>query len=144
MRKVEGLAIGLTLAMLAGNVDAARRQDVIDCSTGAYQNTETLNIPDGQREPISEMPDSVVLFSRQGGGVIVESKHDIRDVPTLLALGREYHRKGKDTGFYVPSNTVVDQGYRKDHEITIKGRTEDNTGSVVEVKATCLNNAPRK
>ena len=138
------IAAGLgTLAMLATPVSAEIKQ-VIECGTG--QKTETRHIPDGTGNVISDYPDYVVLFSRPDGGVIVRSQHDPRNAPTQLALGNEYRRRVADINidYYVPSNRVNSQGYYKDHEITIRGRTEDNRGNVVQVKGICLDNAPKK
>ena len=118
--------------------------EVIDCRTGAYKNAETRTIPDGQAERISEMPDYVVLGTRRGGGLIVESRHNYMGAPNTIVLGGNYDRQEVSEGFYVPSNSVVSRGNSKDHEIKIMGRTADNTGSVVHIKGVCVDNAPRK
>jgi hypothetical protein len=63
-RKTLAVTAGLgTLAMLASPV-FAERKDVIDCRTGAYQKTVTLDIPDGDRETISIQPDRLALIHR--------------------------------------------------------------------------------
>ena len=125
-RKTLAITAGLgTLAMLA--------------NPASYQNTVTLDIPDGEREPISSDPDRLSLTSRRRGGVLVEFRNLSYDTFTPLYVGT----KDDKAGIYVPG-TVVLQGSKKVHEITVTGRNTNDTGSVVEVKDVCPKNAPSK
>lgn len=144
-KKTLAITAGLgTLAMLTNPAFAERKKNVIDCLTGAHQNTVTLNISDGEREPISSRPDRLSLISqRSGGSVLVEFRDLEYDSYTpLYVVGKEQTETGR-AGIYVPGTAIL-QSSNKVHEITVNGRNADNTGTMVEVKGVCPKNAPSK
>jgi hypothetical protein len=139
LRTVAGLG---TLAMLASPA-FAERKDVIDCRTGAYEKTVTLDIRDGDRETISTQPDRLSLTSRERGGVLVEWRNLTYDTPTPLYVGREDQMNRSGVGINVPDTAIL-RSDNKVHEISFKGRNANDTGSVVKVKGVCPENAPSK
>jgi hypothetical protein len=137
------VAAGLgTLAVLSTPAYAERRPDVIDCRDGKQDKTATLEITDGQYERISSYSNHIALISERDGGVRVEAR--VGDpLTTPVTIGKAQSKRG-EVGVFVPGDTATFQGLGKRHEITVKGRTQDKTGSIVNVKGICPTNESTK
>jgi len=142
-KKTIAIAAGFgTLAMLTNPAFAERKKELIDCRTGAYENTEILDVADGEREHISSQPDRLAIISRRRGGVLVEWRNLSYDAMTpLFVVPKDEMATGQE-GIYV--DKAILKGSDKVHEITVMARNRENTGTIALVRGICPKNAPRE